>query len=87
LILARLQAVKLKDMEIVIGPVLALLLGMKFTDYKSKALEERVKRLEETVALVTTSATTMETEMPKKMLATIIPIAQAVKKLNEQVGL
>jgi len=74
-------------MEFVIGPVLGLLLGMKFTDYKSKELEARVKRLEGSVELVTTSATTMEAEMPKKMLATIVPIAQAVKKLNEQVGL
>ena len=74
-------------MEYVVGPVLTLLLGMKFTDYRSKALETRVKRLEETMEVVTTSATTMEVEMPKKMLATIVPIAQAVKKLNEQVGL
>ena len=74
-------------MEYVVGPVIALLLGMKFTDYKSKELEKRITRLDESVALVTTSATTMEAEMPKKMLATIVPIAQAVKKLNQEVGL
>ena len=40
-------------MEYVVGPVVALLLGMKFTDYKTK---EQIKQLEKTneslVALV-----------------------------------
>ena len=74
-------------MEFVIGPVLALLMGMKFTDFKNKELEKRVAALEFTVDRLNTSAVSMEAEMPKKMLATIVPIAQAVKKLNEQVGL
>ncbi len=74
-------------MEYVVGPVIALLLGMKFTDFKSKEQEKKIASLEESVTLVTTSATTMEAEMPKKMLATIVPIAQAVKKLNQEVGL
>lgn len=74
-------------MEFVIGPVLALLMGMKFTDFKNKKLEERVAALEFSVDRLNTSAVSMEAEMPKKMLATIVPIAQAVKKLNEQVGL
>ena len=39
-------------MEYVLGPVLALLLGMKFTDYKSKqAAKEHAKQHEEMTAL------------------------------------
>ena len=74
-------------MEFVIGPVLALLMGMKFTDFKNKQLAERVAALEFTVDRLNTSTVSMESEMPKKMLTTIVPIAQAVKKLNEQIGL
>ena len=67
-------------LEYIIGPVLALLLGMKFTDYKSKEKDEKIKALEEKVALV-------ETETPKKLIATLMPVAKAVQKLNQQVGL
>jgi len=74
-------------MEFVIGPVLALLMGMKFTDFKNKQLEERVAALEFTVDRLNTLTVSIESEMPKKMLTTIVPIAQAVRKLNEQVGL
>jgi len=74
-------------MEFVIGPVLALLMGMKFTDFKNKQLEERLAALEFTADRLNTLTISMESEMPKKMLTTIVPIAQAVKKLNEQVGL
>jgi len=74
-------------MEYILGPVLAVALSIKFTAEKSKLVEKRIADLESKVELVKSSSTTMETEMPKRMLATIFPIAQAVKKLNEQVGL
>lgn len=74
-------------MEYILGPVLAVALGIKFTSEKSKILEKRIALLEENIELIQTSSTTMEAEMPKRMMATIVPLAHAVKKLNEQVGL
>ena len=74
-------------MEYILGPVLAVALGIKLPSEKSKILEKRIALLEENIELIQTSSTTMEAEMPKRMMATIVPLAHAVKKLNEQVGL
>ena len=67
-------------LEYVIGPVVALLLGMKFTDFKDKNKDVQIKALEAKVEL-------LENEVPKKMMATLVPVAKAVQKLNQQVGL
>ena len=67
-------------LEYIVGPVLALLLGMKFTDYKTKEKDAKITELESKIAL-------METETPKKMMATLLPVAKAVQKLNQEVGL
>ena len=69
--------------EYIVGPVLALLLGMKFSDYKSK---EQAKIIEELKAKIE-AVEQQEQEIPKKLVATITPIAKAVQRLNEQVGL
>jgi len=67
-------------LEYIVGPVLALLLGMKFTDYKAKEKDAKITALETKLELI-------ETETPKKMMATLMPVAKAVQKLNQQVGL
>ena len=67
-------------LEYVIGPVVALLLGMKFTDFKDKSKDVQIKALEAKIEL-------LENEVPKKMMATLVPVAKAVQKLNQQVGL
>ena len=70
-------------MEYVIGPVVALLLGMKFTDYKVKQQAAATNELEQRMEIVQRS----EEELPKKVMATVMPIAKAVQKLNEEVGI
>jgi len=67
-------------LEYIIGPVLALLLGMKFTDFKSKEKDAKIVELENKIQLI-------ETETPKKMMATLVPVAKAVQKLNQEIGL
>ena len=67
-------------LEYAIGPVLALLIGMKFTDLKSKEKDTKIQSLEAKIEL-------LEDEVPKKMMATLVPVAKAVQKLNQQVGL
>jgi len=74
-------------MEYILGPVLAVALSIKFTAERSKATEKRIAALESKIELMESSSTTMQSEMPKRMLATIVPLAQAVRKLNEQVGI
>jgi len=67
-------------LEYIVGPVLALLLGIKFTDLKSKEKDAKIVELETKIELI-------ETETPKKMMATLMPVAKAVQKLNQEVGL
>ena len=70
--------------EYVVGPILALVLGMKFTDFKAK---EEHKLMVQQIDSLTLKLATVENELPKKVLATIVPVAKAVQKLNEEVGL
>ena len=70
-------------MEYAVGPILALLLAMKFTDYKCKSCCKRTDELEERIELVKKS----EEELPKKVMATVMPLAKAVQKLNNEVGI
>ena len=73
--------------EYIVGPVLALLLSMKFTTFKNKENEQTITELREKVELLSKDAQQLETELPKKVMATMLPVAKAVQKLNQQVGL
>ena len=77
-------------MEYVVGPVLALLLGLKFTDFRVKKVAkelERIDNLEERVIKLEERTDEIEVNMAKKMVTTVMPIAKAVTKLNQQVGI
>ena len=74
-------------LEYVVGPILALLVGMKFSVYKNKENEKVIAELKEKVVLLEKSTSTLEDELPKKVMATMLPVAKAVQKLNQQVGL
>ena len=74
-------------LEYVVGPILALLVGMKFSVYKQKETEKTIAELKEQVVLLEKSTSTLENELPKKVMATMLPVAKAVQKLNQQVGL
>ena len=74
-------------LEYVVGPILALLVGMKFSVYKNKENEKMIAELKEKVVLLEKSTSTLEDELPKKVMATMLPVAKAVQKLNQQVGL
>jgi len=74
-------------MEYIIGPVLTLLIAMKFTDYRQKDIEAKLGVMQEQVALVEKTMEQRETELPKKLVATMVPLAKAVKVLNQQVGI
>ena len=70
-------------MEYVVGPVIALLLGMKFTDWKAKTQAAAIADLDKRVELVQQT----EAELPKKVMATVMPLAKAVQKINQEIGL
>lgn len=72
--------------EYAVGPVVALLVAMKFSDFKSNQLAEKVIKLEQDIELVSTKVDGVDQEVLKKMLVTITPVAKAVKELQESIG-
>ena len=81
-------------MEYIVGPILALLVSLKFTKLQLKAVEDKVKGVEEEIELVVDELDNMkeydtkrDEEYSKKVLATLMPVAKAVQKLNQTVGI
>jgi hypothetical protein len=74
-------------LELIVGPVLSLLIALKVGDINDKKRESEINALQEKVVLLEKSASALENELPKKVMATMLPVAKAVQKLNQQVGL
>lgn len=75
-------------MEYVVGPILALLLGMKFTDYKSKKqIKELEEKQEALVALIDKKIVESNTQMSQQSLKLMMPMAKSVTAINKQLGL
>lgn len=73
--------------EYIVGPVLALLVSLKFSDMQLKKQQQEIDAMNARVEKVIQSVSTFEEEVPKKLMATVMPVAKAVHKLNQQVGL
>ena len=70
-------------MELVAGPIVAVLLSLGYTQWKTKQHEAAITEIEQRLEIVQKS----EEEMPKKVMATVMPIAKAVQRLNVEVGI
>ena len=75
-------------MEYVLGPVLAVLISMKFTDFTNKrCAAERTKALEihrdEVNSLITQNTANVSQQTLKMMM----PMAKSVNEINKQLGL
>ena len=67
-------------LEFIVGPVLALLVALKFGDMKDKEREAEIVALRQEVELI-------QADLPKKVMTTMMPVAKAVNKINQQLGL
>ena len=74
-------------MEYVLGPVLAVLVTLKFADFNLKKQTKTINALEEKVTVLQESVKLSEQETPQKIMATLLPVAKAVNKINQQLGL
>ena len=62
------------------GPVLSLLIALKVGDINHKEREKEIAALQQKIEL-------MQAELPKQVLTTMVPVAKAVNKINQQLGL
>ena len=74
-------------LEYIIGPVLALLLGMKFSDYKSKKCEEHFKIVEAKIEMVEKQIPASEAAALQKTMVTFQPVVKAVRQLQDEIGI
>jgi hypothetical protein len=72
--------------EYAIGPVLAVLINLKFNQVSQKKQEDRLALAEARIEKVEQAVDTIDKETLKKMMATISPVAKAVMTLQEAVG-
>tara|TARA_R110002012_G_scaffold65577_2_gene171623 strand:- start:150 stop:374 length:225 start_codon:yes stop_codon:yes gene_type:complete len=74
-------------MEYVVGPVLALLISLKFTQQQNTKHQKEYEALVTKVELLENRNEEVDKEMLQKIMQTVMPIAKAVNKLNQEVGL
>ena len=74
-------------MYFVVGPVLALLISLKFTQQQQSKHQKEYEALVAKVELLESRNEQVDKEMLQKIMTTVMPIAKAVNKLNQEVGL
>ena len=74
-------------MYFVVGPVLALLISLRFTQQQHTKHQKEYEALVAKVELLETRNEQVDKEMLQKIMTTVMPIAKAVNKLNQEVGL
>ncbi len=74
-------------MEFLIGPVLALLVSVGYTRQQNTKHQKEYEVLVTKVELLENRNEQVDKEMLKKIMTTVMPIAKAVNKLNQEVGL
>ena len=73
--------------EFAVGPVLALLISLKYTQQQQTKHQKEYEALVAKVELLETRNEQVDKEMLQKIMTTVMPIAKAVNKLNQEVGL
>ena len=74
-------------MTYIVGPILALLISLKFTQQQQTKHQKEYKALVAKVELLENRSAETETIILKNVMSTVMPIAKAVNKLNQEVGL
>ena len=74
-------------MYYVVGPVLALLISLKFSQQQQSKHNKEYEALVAKVELLENRNEQVDKEMLQKIMTTVMPIAKAVNKLNQEVGL
>ena len=73
--------------EYVVGPLVAALISLKFTDYRVKKQAEKIADQEQTIGRVVKIVEAMDKETLRKMMVILTPMSKAVKQLQDEVGI
>lgn len=73
--------------EYVVGPLVAALISLKYTDYRVKKQEKIVEALGESITQVIQLVEKTDKEALRKTMVLLTPVSQAVKQLQQEVGI
>ena len=74
-------------MYYVLSGVLAVLVSLKYTKHVTDKHNKEYQELVSKVELVEKRVESSDTETLKKVMTTVLPIAKAVNKLNNEIGI
>ena len=81
-------------MEVVIGPVLALMISLGYTQQRHRRTVKEINTLKVSIEKIVTRTEFIESRLDKtdkdllkKVMTTVMPLAKAVNKLNNEVGI
>ena len=78
-------------MEYLVGPIVAAVVSMAFSEQRCRKrcnhYEQNIEELQSKVFTLETSVLKQDTEMPKKIMTTLLPVAKEVSKLKQAVGI
>ena len=72
---------------VIAGPLLALLVSLKYTQQQNQKHQKEYEALVSRVELIENRNEALDKELLQKIMTTVMPIAKAVNKLNQEVGL
>lgn len=78
-------------MEYIVGPIVAAIVSIAFSEKRCKDRCDRhmaiIEELETRVELIDKAQQQSEKEMPKRLITTLMPVAKEVTKLKSAVGI
>lgn len=74
-------------MELIVGPAIALIGSLFFTVASGKKTDERVRELEDKIEKLDGKIVGTDKHLSLKFASTLAPVATAVQKLNQTVGI
>ena len=74
-------------MYYILGPVIALLISVKYTQQVSAKQQTQCAECCAKIESVEKKLETHDTEILQKVMTTVLPVAKAVNRLNNEVGI
>ena len=72
--------------EYVVGPLVAALISLKFTNYRVKKQAETLAAQEESIVKVIQLIEKKDQETLRKTMGLLVPMSKAIKGLQEEIG-
>ena len=73
--------------EYLVGPIVAVVVSLKYTAHVVKKQQETCSECCEKITLVEKKLEVYDKEILQRVMTTVLPIAKAVNKLNNEVGI